>query len=84
MADILAHDAKLRALLAMLRAISTRSITRTEMEIMSGLSRATLMRLLRTARQVFCVEIIFMRQPAPGHYKITNWGLLNRNKILKG
>ena len=73
MADILAHDAKLHALLTMLRSIATRSITRTDMEIETGLSRATLMRLLRTARKVFRIEIIFIRQPAPGHYKISKF-----------
>jgi hypothetical protein len=83
MADVLAHDAKITTLLRILRAIDAGRITRTDMEIETGLSRSTLMRVLRLARKVMGVEIVFVRTPPPGHYRITDWGLLNPVAVRK-
>ena len=71
----------IKNLLLVLHIISTQSVTRSEIEAQTGISRATLTRLLRVA-QIHCdVEIKFMRTKSRGYYKIINYGVFSKRKI---
>lgn len=75
----------IKHLIAVLRIISAKSVSRVEIEDITGLSRASLARLLRVARQVCGVEIIFVRNPGMagggGYYKIKNYGVFSAKKV---
>lgn len=75
----------IKHLIDVLRIISSKSVSRVELEAITGLSRASLARLLRVARQICSVEIIFVRNPGVagggGYYKINNYGVFSAKKM---
>ena len=76
----------IRHIIQILRLVAEKNVTRTEMEIVTGLSRATLMRLLRTMRLHCGVDIEFVRKNTrhdgyAGYYRINNYGVFSQKKL---
>lgn len=73
-----------RKILQMLAVIGTHAgITSTELMDELGVSRATVKRLIRHAREELLVDVQW--QPfitGGGEYTILDWGVLDRNRVL--
>ena len=72
----------LTALLGVVGAIAVADINRTDLMEITGLSKPTIARLLRDARAHLQMEIEYIRDDQGGFYRITNWGLLSRSKLI--
>lgn len=82
--DVAANGIK--QLIEVLCIISARSVSRVELEEDTGLSRASLARVLRVARQVCGVDVVFVRHGrgvagGGGYYKIKNYGVFAQKKL---
>lgn len=74
-----------RKILQMLAVIGTHAgITSAELMDELGVSRATVKRLIRHAREEFLVDIQWrpFGTDAGGEYTILDWGVLDRNRVL--
>ena len=71
------------ALLATLRYIAEHEPSLDELTGAMGISKATAVRHIRAARQVFGMDIVSLRSMGVAHYTILNYGLFVREKLLQ-
>lgn len=76
-----------RHLLVILNHIATHGkVANPELQELTGLSRATIARLIANAKEQYGVEITWRRDnsmPSHGEYTIEHWGVFDRAKVIE-